>query len=260
MLFDVLYIDPPWAFQNRRLVRKDGGKARYGIGASGRYKTMPTEILKTLPIAQVMAIPSVCFCWGSYAMVPDALACLEAWGFRLSTIGFQWVKLNTGIAALPPWGVGGLVNGLVSRGLIGFLDWLTFFGTGHWAAANSEPCWLGIRGSPALSRVDRSISSIVYAPRGRHSAKPAEVGRRIVKMFGPERRYLELFARSGSPGSAMPGWTATGLERDGRDVFDALAYLKELEEDHDAYTYAALVRENGDLPAEGCPVFPGLLC
>lgn len=241
MRFDVIYLDPPWKYANRRLVRKDGGKARFGIGASGRYPTMPTRTLKTLPIQLVMADPSIMFCWGSYPMVKDTLECMGAWGFRVSTVAFQWVKLNRGRARYKLLGARGLVNALLSKRLIGFLDWLTFFGPGHWSAANTEPCWLGIRGSPALERADRTISSVVYAPLGKHSAKPPEVAQRIVKMFGPERRYLELFARrEDSPGSGMPGWTATGLEYDGLDVFDALQALAERNVPDEQYTYAAM--------------------
>jgi N6-adenosine-specific RNA methylase IME4 len=260
MRFDVAYVDPPWRFRNRRLIRKDGGKARFGVGASGRYDTMPTEALMGLPLSEVMADPSILFCWGSYAMAQDALACMTAWGYRVSTIAFQWVKLNTGRARLKMWGRRGLMSALASRGLIGFLDWLTFFGIGHWSASNTEACWLGVRGSPALARVDKTISSVVYAPLSKHSAKPPGVAQRIVRMFGPDRRYLELFARIESPGSGMPGWTATGLEYDGLDVFDALRGLARMEAERE-YTYRAIMAKGyseNAAPAQSGPA--GLLC
>lgn len=220
---DVLYLDPPWAFANRRLIRKDGGKARYGIGASGRYHTMPTQELMDLPVAPVMADPSVCFCWGSNAMAQDALDCMAAWGFRVSTVAFTWIKLNSGRGS---WALNRLSNAMFRAGsLEAFLDWLAFFGVGHWTGSNSEPCWLGLRGSPALQRVTKDVSSVIFAPVGRHSAKPPEAARRIVRLFGPDRRYLELFARLESPGSGMPGWTATGFDYDGLDVTIALRGL-----------------------------------
>jgi len=246
--FDVAYIDPPWKFANRRIIRKDGGRARFGMGAVNHYGVLADEIIKALPLSKVMADRSVVFCWGSYAKAKIALEAIESWGFRVSTIGFQWIKLNARVAQLPlvDKRQRGLVNALLEKDLDGFLDHLTFFGTGHWAAANSEPCWLGIRGAPALPVVDKTVSSIVYAPVSKHSAKPPEVARRIVQMFGPDCRYLEVFARLDSPGSGLPGWTATGLEYDGLDVFDALKMFASLEASDDEYTYRALAREYGE--------------
>jgi N6-adenosine-specific RNA methylase IME4 len=253
---DVLYLDPPWKFANRRLVRKDGGKARFGIGASGRYNTMATEQLMDLPVAEVMADPSVCFCWGSNAMAQDVLDCIDAWGFRVSTVAFTWIKLNSGRAS---WALDRLSNAMFRQGnLEAFLDWLAFFGIGHWTASNSELCWLGLRGSPALERVTKDVSSVIFAPVGRHSAKPPEAARRIVRLFGTDRRYLELFARIESPGSGMPGWTATGYDYDGLDVHDALCGLA----GERMYSYAEIERLGyGTEQRDGEPAAPvGLLC
>jgi N6-adenosine-specific RNA methylase IME4 len=46
----------------------------------------------------------------------------------------------------------------------------------------------------------------VFAPRGRHSAKPDDVRRRIERLCG-ERPRIELFARG-----AVPGWDVWGAE------------------------------------------------
>lgn len=54
-----------------------------------------------------------------------------------------------------------------------------------------------------------SMSQWVFAQRGKHSAKPAEVRERIVELLG-DRPRVELFARE-----RVPGWDAWGDELDG---------------------------------------------
>ncbi len=224
----MLMLDCPWRHRDRRKIRKDGKVPRFGVGAQNKYQTMSTEELTWLPIHRVMAKPSVVFCWGTYPMTHDAMACIKSWGFSFSTIGFDWIKLNVGRAR---WDRTKLAGMLFSKGLVTFLDWMRFFGVGYWSKSNPEPCWLGTRGKPVLQKVANDISNVVFAPVGKHSAKPGEVPRRIVRMFGPERRYLELFAREkNTEGSALPGWVATGLEYDGLNVWQALEGLAELED------------------------------
>jgi N6-adenosine-specific RNA methylase IME4 len=50
------------------------------------------------------------------------------------------------------------------------------------------------------------VKQIVISPRGRHSAKPAEVRDRIVRLMGDVPR-VELFARE-----RVQGWEARGNE------------------------------------------------
>ena len=79
-----------------------------------------------------------------------------------------------------------------------------YSGMGHWTNQNAELCLLARRGKPR--RVARDVKQVVLAPRGRHSAKPAEVRDRIVRLMGDVPR-VELFARE-----RVQGWEAWGNE------------------------------------------------
>ncbi len=58
---------------------------------------------------------------------------------------------------------------------------------------------------------DEKVAQVVLAPRGPHSAKPAEVMDRIERLY-PHARRLETFARS-----RRAGWDAWGDEAPGVD-------------------------------------------
>jgi len=95
--------------------------------------------------------------------------------------------------------------------------------------SNSEFVILSTRGK-ILKRVDKSISSVIITKRGRHSAKPPEARRRIVKLFGDLPR-VELFARKpidDYENQFFDGWTGTGLEWDGKSIEQ---FAKEQEND-----------------------------
>lgn len=68
-------------------------------------------------------------------------------------------------------------------------------------------CFVGVRGK--LQRVRRDIAQIVLSPRREHSRKPDVVRERIEQLYGPGRRYLELFGRTGAE-----GWTVWGNQAD----------------------------------------------
>jgi N6-adenosine-specific RNA methylase IME4 len=117
--------------------------------------------------------------WTTCPQLPVALNVLDAWGFDFKTVGFCWTKTN------PKSG--------------------TFFmGMGNHTRANAELCLLGLKGR--MVRMDAGVSSLVVAPRGRHSEKPAEVRDRIVRLYGDVPR-IELFARQ-----RVEGWAAWGDE------------------------------------------------
>ena len=68
-----------------------------------------------------------------------------------------------------------------------------------------ELCLVFKRGRIPQPRGARDVRQLVSAARGPHSAKPAEVRRRIAAMF-PAQRKLELFARE-----RTEGWDGWGL-------------------------------------------------
>lgn len=136
---------------------------------------------------------SVLFLWATWPKLDIGLRTMAEWGFKYSTAAFVWEKTTrTG-------------------------DPVT--GPGFWTASNTEPVLLGYRGK-TLPVVRHLIQQVVRAPRGRHSAKPLEVHRRIEEMFGPDTRRLELFGRQ-----EAPGWTVLGNEVTGQDIRDDLVLM-----------------------------------
>lgn len=175
MTYPLVYADPPWPYRDKA----NAGKR----GACHKYPVMHlSEIATTLH--QHAAKASVLFLWATWPTMADALHVAKLAGFHYRTCAFVWVKLT-------------------STGK-------HHFGMGHWSRANSEPCLLFTRGKDYPRPLRRNIRQVVEAPIGEHSAKPAEVRKRIDDMMGRPRR-IELFARE-----RVRGWDAYGLEVDKR--------------------------------------------
>jgi N6-adenosine-specific RNA methylase IME4 len=168
--FSIIYADPPWAYRD---------KCHSGQrGAGYKYSTMAPGELAALPVCEIAARDAVLFMWATYPQLETALALMRAWGFTYKTVAFTWVKRT-------------------KHGRI-------FWGMGNWSRANAEIVLLGVRGRPKRRRAD--VHQIIEAPIGRHSAKPAETRRRIVRLCG-RRSRVELFARN-----RVAGWAAWGNE------------------------------------------------
>lgn len=167
--YSVIYADPPWRYADRGC----------NGNAEAHYPTMKIQEIEKLPVKEIAGKDCVLFLWTTYPMMQEAMDLIKAWGFKYKTIGFQWVKQN--------------------RSGNGF-----FFGLGRWTRGNTEPCLIAVKGKP--KRVDNAVSQLVVSPIGRHSAKPAEVRDRIVKLMGDVPR-IELFARE-----RVDGWDAWGNE------------------------------------------------
>ena len=172
--FSVVYADPPWRFD---LYNNETGNNWVG----DHYPLMDEDAIHALPVAGLCAKDCVLFLWGTWPTLPRAVRTVDAWGFKFKTVAFVWVKTNK--------------------------DGSPFLGMGYWTRSNTEFCLLATRGSPR--RVSCAVPQLVFATRGRHSAKPAEVRDRIVRLIGDVPR-VELFAR----GPAPEGWTAWGNEVD----------------------------------------------
>lgn len=189
--FDLIYLDPPWAFANwstDQLKKYDLKWAR----RNGRspYPVMKNEDLFKIPIWELGAKNSIMLMWATYPKLPDALALMDAYGYEFKTIPFTWIKLN-------PSGIG----------------W--HFGLGYYTHGNAEIVLLGTKGK-GLRRKDKSIGQLVIYPRGRHSAKPPIVRDRIKRLFGEVSR-CELFARD-----ETEGFLAWGNEVDLKPEFEAI--------------------------------------
>ena len=68
-----------------------------------------------------------------------------------------------------------------------------YFNNIFYTKANAELCLLAMQGH--IKSVDKIVPQIVMHPRQGHLVKPDEVMRRIEKLFGPDTKKIELFAR-----------------------------------------------------------------
>jgi N6-adenosine-specific RNA methylase IME4 len=151
------------------------------------YQTMAFVELATLPVRE-LASPEGChlFLWTSGPFLMQALALIEAWGFRFSTRAFTWVKTR------PTWGPGDPLS-----------ESDFHVGLGLTVRHQTEMVLLARRGN--CRRRAKDVREIIVAPRREHSRKPDEFFRRVERYCGGPR--AELFARE-----CRPGWDAWGLE------------------------------------------------
>lgn len=139
--------------------------------ADNHYPTMTLADIKALKVPA--ADDSVCFMWATVPMLPEALEVMAAWGFTYKSHAV-WVKDRVG--------------------------------TGYWFRNQHELLLIGTRGDIPAPAMGTQPSSVIEAPLGRHSAKPASVAEMIEKLF-PNLPKVELFCRS-----PREGWDAIGNE------------------------------------------------
>jgi N6-adenosine-specific RNA methylase IME4 len=180
--YQIIYADPPWAFNNKRT----GGNLNSGAGQ--KYDVMTVNDICNLPVNKITDDNCVLFMWWVGSMVDEAIQVARAWGFEIKTMtGFDWVKMTKS-------------NKL-------------FFGMGFWTRQGLENCLIAIKGKP--KRIDAGIRAVILAPAEEHSKKPDEVRKRIVKLMGDVPR-IELFARQ-----STPGWDVWGNEVESTvDIFE----------------------------------------
>jgi N6-adenosine-specific RNA methylase IME4 len=133
---------------------------------------MTLEEIKALPVPAVD--DAVLFLWAVASKLPEALEVMKAWDFEYKTC-LTWVK-----------------------------DWI---GLGTWVRHRHELLLLGRRGNYPPPEPEDRPDSVIEAPRGRHSEKPACVYELIERAY-PHASKLELFAR----GVPRNGWSAWGNE------------------------------------------------
>lgn len=170
--FSVIYADPAWSYRDKC----NAGKR----GAAYKYPTMKLADIRAMPVADIAAPDSLLFMWATFPLLPEAMAVMEAWGFKYKTVGFTWIKINP--------------KALTPRQCMG-----------NYTRANAEVCLIGAKGK-GVKRISASVHSVVQAPIRDHSEKPAEVRDRIVQLVGDVPR-IELFARH-----VVEGWTGWGRD------------------------------------------------
>src|SRR5262249_19564887 len=75
--FATILADPPWQFTNKT------GKVAPEHKRLSRYNTLTLDEIRALPIDRVTAAKAHLYLWCPNALLPEGLAVLEAWGFRL---------------------------------------------------------------------------------------------------------------------------------------------------------------------------------
>ena len=172
-LYGVLYVDPPWRFEPRsRLTGMDRA-------ADNHYPTMTLDEIKALKIPA--AKNCILFLWSTVPMMSHAHDVMRTWGFEYQSL-WTWEKVGPDDDELR-------------------------LGTGYWLRNGSEHVLIGTRGSVPCPVMGDNPPSVIRAPRGGHSEKPAAFAEWIERMF-PTVPKLEMFAR----GAARPGWDAWGAE------------------------------------------------
>ena len=132
------------------------------------YPTMALEEICALHVPA--ADDCLLLLWAVNCLLPEALQVLDAWGFTYKT-DIVWVKASIGL--------------------------------GRWVRNRHETLLLATRGKLPLPE-SAFPDSVLEAPRGRHSEKPARLAE-LIEQTWPQLSKLELFART-----ARPGWAAWG--------------------------------------------------
>ena len=165
--YGVILADPEWRFQP---YSRDTGMDR---AADNHYPTSVTEEIKARDVASIAAEDCVLFLWATVPMLTDALEVMKAWGFKYKS-HFIWAKDR--------------------------------FGTGYWNRNRHELLLVGTRGDIPAPSQGTQFNSLIEAPVGEHSEKPA-FAHEIVERHFPTLPKIELNARKG-----RAGWEAWGFE------------------------------------------------
>jgi len=173
--YRAIMCDPPWGFFNK------GTRA----AAAKHYSTMSFDDILALPVNKLTSQDCALFLWSPNSFVKAAIQVMEAWGFRF-VLPLTWVKTTAKIK--------------LTGDSIGYRLQI---GLGNYFRNCSEALLFGLKGS--IKPCDRSIPTVFFAARGKHSAKP-EVAYRLVERFTPGP-YLDMFART-----SRQGWDVWGDE------------------------------------------------
>jgi len=137
------------------------------------YPTMSLDEICALPVPEIVADDALLFLWVTPPKSEEAHRVVNAWGFTYRT-QMVWVKDKIGM--------------------------------GRYVRQRHELLFIARRGAFTTPLPADRPDSVIEAPRGQHSEKPAIVAELIERMY-PTASKVELFSRR-----PRPGWTAWGLE------------------------------------------------
>ncbi len=138
-----------------------------------KYPTMELEEICRFPVEELINDDAILFLWATSPKLEEALSVMEAWGFTYRTC-MVWAKDKIGM--------------------------------GYYARQQHELLLIGRKGNMPAPEPGNRPSSILNAPRTKHSRKPTEFYSIIEGMYG-EYPKLELFARE-----PRDGWRSWGNE------------------------------------------------
>jgi N6-adenosine-specific RNA methylase IME4 len=183
-LFSTVVADPPWRYNAKTQILRSGGR---GAQAEHHYPTMTNAEIAALPVSSWVADAAHLYLWvtnprliaernGKRDCTPFDI--VEAWGFTPMTI-LTWVKPGRN-------------------------------GTGWYFRGQTEHVIFATRGGLGIPAAKRE-PNVIFAPRGRHSAKPCEFFDLVERVSPPP--FLEMFART-----SRLGWQAWGNEAPGSSL------------------------------------------
>lgn len=173
--FGAILVDPPWRFTNRT------GKMAPEHQRLRRYPTLSFAEIARLPVASLAAPQCHLYLWTPNALLPEALAIMQAWGFRYKT-NVVWYKVRKD-------------GGPDGRGV------------GFYFRNVTELLLFGVKGQLRTLAPGRRQVNVLVSRKEEHSKKPDSVYRLIERCSpGP---YCELFSRQ-----RVPGWSPWGDQVD----------------------------------------------
>lgn len=170
--FSLIYADPAWRYAAT-------GKSGSRLRIENQYPTMTTDEICALPVEDICDKDAMLFLWVPSSLLRDGLDVMNAWGFEYLTQAV-WHKKG---------GKAPFMGGI--------------FQQAH------ETLLVGKRGNglPAPDPKNK-ISSVIEAPRGKHSQKPDQMYGLFEKMYPAfKNNFVELFARN-----KRDGWACWGNE------------------------------------------------
>lgn len=165
--YGVIFADPEWQFEP---YSRDTGMDR---AADNHYPTSATDAICARPVQDIAADDCALFLCATAPMLPDALRVMAAWGFTYKSQAV-WEKDK--------------------------------IGTGYWFRNQHELLLVGTRGNIPAPAMGTQISSVIRAPVGKHSEKPA-LFYDLIEHYFPNLPKIELNARR-----SRLGWDSWGNE------------------------------------------------
>lgn len=173
--FGVILTDDEWEHESW----SDAGLAKAAVN---HYPVSSLEELKKRDVASLAATDCVLFMWTTVPHLAQAIELMAHRGFAYKT-NCVWEKQYLG----------------ARRGM------------GYWFWINHEILLVGTRGNPPCPAPGTQWHSIIKAPVGRHSEKPA-IFHELIEAYFPTLPKIELNARV-----ARDGWVRWGYEAPEQD-------------------------------------------